>query len=59
MLRTQRERQDTLYLPPRDLWLFDPETDGKIPTPLNEYGLVDADELIDTVKSTVDPSYKW
>jgi hypothetical protein len=41
------------------MWLFDPETDEKLPTPVDEFGLVDTDRLIETVKTTVDPSYNW
>jgi hypothetical protein len=47
------------HLPPPDLWLHNPYTDERIPTPLDERGLVDLRELIKQTKKTVDPSYDW
>lgn len=46
-------------LPPRELWLFTPGVDQRIPTPVDERGLVDSKKLIDLVKQRVDPSFSW
>jgi hypothetical protein len=48
-------------LPPRDAWLvnpFDPKFE-KLITPTDDRGLILIDQLIDDVKSTVDPTYTW
>ena len=45
-------------LPPRDVWLIDP-TQDKLPTPLDQYGLIDVPRLITDVKSTIDADYEW
>lgn len=58
-LRRDVENVESQHLPPRELWLFDPSTHEKHPTPLDAHGLVDADELIKLVKSAFDPSYVW
>lgn len=45
-------------LPPEDAWLINPYKD-KFPTPVDDRGLVDIGVLIQAVKDTVDPNYKW
>lgn len=50
---------DILHLPPRDVWLYDPEVNGRLPTPVDEYGFVDADALIAIGKSTIAPEFDW
>lgn len=45
-------------LPPREFWLINPEKE-KIPTPLDDRGIVDQAKLIKVVKATIDPAYKW
>lgn len=52
-------RTPSKFLPPPDMWLYNPEKEGRLPTPLDERGLVDPDALITLVSSTVDPSYRW
>jgi hypothetical protein len=47
------------YLPPREYWLFDPEKDDPLTTPVDGLGLVKKEELIALVKSKFDPSYSW
>lgn len=47
------------HLPPPELWLHNPHTDDRIPTPLDERGLVNLTELIKQTKKTVDPGYDW
>lgn len=47
------------HLPPPELRLFNPKTDGLLPTPLDGRGLVDPNELVRLVKSTVEPDYRW
>ncbi len=47
------------HLPPPDLWLYNPYAEGRIPTPVDDRGLVDMTELIKQTKKTVDPSYSW
>lgn len=46
-------------LPPREVWLHDPARDGKLPTPVDEHGLVDLDQLVDLGKRTVDLRFDW
>jgi hypothetical protein len=46
-------------LPPRDLWLYDPEKEGRIPTPVDSLGLINPQELIRQAKKTIDPTYDW
>lgn len=46
-------------LPPPEFRLHDPKLEGRIPTQLDERGLVDVLKLIDQVKQTVDPEFKW
>ncbi len=58
------QRQDVshvppLYLPPRELWRFNPDEDERLPTPVDERGLVDVEKLINLVKTTVDPAFTW
>lgn len=45
-------------LPPEEVWLINPARD-KLLTPVDERGLIIIPELIQAVKGTVDPSYKW
>lgn len=45
-------------LPPPYVRLIDPRHD-KIPTPVDERGLIDIPRLISDVKATVDPDYIW
>lgn len=47
------------HLPPRELWLFTPGKDERLPTPLDERGLVDPAALLEIVKSTIDPAFTW
>ena len=53
------DTEATMWLPPRDTWLYDPTTDGQLETPTDANGLVDLDALITLVKSTVTPEYSW
>ncbi len=46
-------------LPPLDARLYNPSTQGRIPTPLDDLHLVDIPQLITDVKATVDPAYEW
>ena len=57
-----RERLDPTLLsslPPRETWAHNPETQGLLPTPVDERGLVDLDALVATVRSTVEPGHQW
>lgn len=47
------------HLPPREVWQFIPGIDEKIPTPVDEYGLVDVGKLLTVVKTTIDPGFAW
>lgn len=47
------------HLPPREVHLFNPEKNGRMPTPLDERGLVDIDALVQLAKEAVDPEYDW
>ena len=48
-------------LPPEDVRLIDLSylRCHKIPTPVDERGIVDTDRLIADVNATIDPSYRW
>jgi hypothetical protein len=62
MTEARRERTsstaESLHLPPRNLWLFDPRHETLKPTP-HQHGIVDKFALVSLVKSTVEPSYDW
>lgn len=45
-------------LPPRDVWTFNPETDGLLETPTKN-GLVDLDAVVESIKATVESDYTW
>lgn len=45
-------------LPPEEAWLWRPE-DGLLDTPVDDWGLVDLDELVQIALETVDPEYDW
>lgn len=50
----------TTFLPPRELWLFDPTKESELlPTPIDTRGLVDMVGLIALMKTTVAPGYDW
>lgn len=46
-------------LPPKELWLHNPDRDGLLPTPLDERSLVDLDSLVHLAMSKVDASFEW
>lgn len=53
----QMRRED---IPPEKYWLIDPfNSSNHIPTPVDEYGLVDAYGLVHRVKGMFNPDYKW
>lgn len=49
---------ESLWLPHPDYWEINPAKE-KIPTPVDERGLIDVPQLIDAVKETVSPGYVW
>lgn len=49
---------DTDGLPPVEARLINPKLE-KIMTPVNDYGLIDLDKLINVVNDTIDPEYLW
>jgi len=49
----------TSALPPRELWLYNPDIQGLMPTALDERGLVDLDALVADVKATIDKEFEW
>ncbi|HEV7951836.1 MAG TPA: hypothetical protein VGO98_00465 [Candidatus Saccharimonadales bacterium] len=53
------KNQETSWLPPQEMWLHDPEKDGYLETPTDQYGLVDLDKLVTLVKGTVSPEFSW
>lgn len=55
----ERYTPPSTFLPPRELWLHDPVSEGLLPTPTDERGLVDTDALIALMKTTVAPGYDW
>ena len=46
-------------LPPREIWIHDPDVDGLLDTPLDGRGLADLDQLITLTKETVHESFDW
>lgn len=48
-------------LPPFDARLLNPDKfpDDRIPTPVDHRGLIQIDRLIQDVKNTIDPNYRW
>ncbi len=52
-------RAPSPQLPPRELWLYNPDTDGPLETPLDHRGLVDLNALVALGVSTIDPTFKW
>lgn len=46
-------------LPPRDAQLWDVRKEGCLPTPLDEHGLVDLNELIKLGKATIEGEFDW
>lgn len=50
--------QESEYLPSRWAHLVNPAKE-KIPTPLNEHGVVDIEATIMAVMDTIDPAYVW
>lgn len=57
--RSAQSNQPTPWLPPRQMWLHDPNTRGYLETPTDEFGLVDLDELVTRVKQTIHPEFSW
>ena len=53
------ERGVMSALPPRELWLYNPDIEGLMSTALDERGLVDLDTLVAEVKATVDKDFEW
>lgn len=53
------DTETTLWLPPRDTWLYDPTENGPLETPTDSLGLVDLDKLVTLVKGTVKPTFSW
>jgi hypothetical protein len=48
------------HLPPKKYWLVDPfDTNQKIATPVNELGLIQPKNYIETFKATIHPDYEW
>jgi hypothetical protein len=53
------DHKHSRHLPPPDVWVHNPYTDGLLPTPIDGRGLVDTKGLISLMRSTVDSSYNW
>lgn len=51
-----RKEDPSLWLPPQETWQL---PDEPIETPTDERGLVDVPRLIEAVKATIDPAYRW
>ncbi|MDB5160308.1 MAG: hypothetical protein JWO99_571 [Candidatus Saccharibacteria bacterium] len=49
----------TSALPPRELWLYNPDIEGLMETSLDGRGLVDLDQLVTDIKATIDKSFDW
>lgn len=47
------------YLPPKDMWQYDPKRHEKLPTPVDDRGIVDAERLIAVGMQSVSPEYDW
>lgn len=58
----ERYRDKIVSLPPPDVRLYDPlnnPTHEKLPTPVDDRGLVHIPQLISDVKATISPEYEW
>lgn len=53
------QNQASLWLPPRDMWLYNPEKDGLLETPTDQYGLVDLDKFVILLNETVSSEFSW
>lgn len=59
MIKTERLKAERVHLPPKHARLWDIAADGKLPTPLNEHGVVDLDGLVELGRRTIEDSYDW
>lgn len=53
------KNQASLWLPPREMWLYNPERDGLLETPTDQYGLVDLDKYAHLLNETVSSEFSW
>ena len=51
--------RSAMWLPPREVRLWDIKRQGTIDTPLDELGMVDLDQLVEVGKQNVDSSFRW
>jgi hypothetical protein len=58
LIHWKGRRYEDPGLPPRDVWLLDPERE-RIATPTDERGLVVVPSLIAAVRKTIRPEYRW
>lgn len=56
---SRKDAQPALWLPPKEVRLWDIETHGTIETPLDELGMVDLDQLVEVGKQHVDSNFQW
>lgn len=57
--REEYRRAPSSKLPPQEFWLHNPFTDGPLPSPLDERGMVDPVKLVKLVRGTVDPAWNF
>jgi hypothetical protein len=55
----REDAQPTLWLPPKDVRLWDIGIQGRIETPLDDLGMVDLDRLVEVGRQSVDSSFSW
>lgn len=58
-VQQDRPTMQDLTLPPRESLLHDPYRDGRLDTPVDGFGRVEADKLLLMIRASVEPGYDW
>jgi hypothetical protein len=57
--RYEVEEPTSAAFPPRELWLYDPITQGRLDVIYDQYGLVDMEATFIRLINTVEPGFDW